>query len=318
MAINASGLYSSTAFKDKVVGITGAAGGIGRATVRLLGELGASVLMMDMNEEKLMAFEKQMLDQGVDVKAVVTDVGVREDLARAVDALKQRWGKVDGWVNNAGLNIGEEIEEQPEEDFIRCWEVNTLAAWRSLKLTLGLFPQTGGAIVNISSILSSRTRPHNMAYTSSKAALEGLTRCMAVELAPRKIRANCVIPGSIYVQATTQDLMQRPTPPTEVELNDAKYFEQYGMFAQPWTPWRGPEDVANLIIYLLSNASPYVTGTSMFIDGALNAELRTIGEVDYDVFHNELTPLMELRKVRVESTKAKLQAMKQSRKNRSS
>src|SRR5690606_15528349 len=105
MAINASGLYSSTAFEGKVVGITGAAGGIGRATVRLLGELGASVLLMDMEREKLMAFEKEMLEQGVDVKAVVTDVGVWEDLQAAVQVLKARWGKVDGWVNNAGLNI---------------------------------------------------------------------------------------------------------------------------------------------------------------------------------------------------------------------
>lgn len=314
MAINASGLYSETAFKGKVIGITGASGGIGKATVRLLGELGASVLMMDMNKAKLMAFEKQMLEQGVDAKAVVTDVGRLEDLTAAVEVLKERWGKVHGWVNNAGINLTEEFEEQPEEDFRRCWEVNTLAAWRSMKLTLGLFPQEGGSVVNISSIQSTRTRPNNMAYTSSKAALEGLTRAMAVEFARRKIRANCVIPGAVYVQATVKELHERPTPPTDVEINDAIFFEKMGMFAQPWTPWRGPEDVANLIIYLLSDASPYVTGSSVFIDGALNAELRTVGEVDYDVYHRELTPLMELRKVRMEATKARLQAIKEARK----
>lgn len=298
MTINATGLFSKDAFKGKVIGITAAGHGIGRATAELLGELGASVFIMDINPDYVTQVEKLLVDRGVDALGVVCDVSKLEDLTAAVDALKKRWGKLYGWMNNAGINNVEPIEEQEEAEFVRIWETNTLAAWRSLKLTLPLFEKTGGAILNVSSIIASRTRPGNMAYTSSKAGLEGLTRAMAIELASRHIRVNCVIPGSVHVQTKLHELNDRQNV-TELQRIEARYFELSAEISQPWRPGRGPEDVANMATFLLSQASPYVTGTSIMVDGALNAELRIANEFTPEELESHLAPLVHMRERRL-------------------
>lgn len=299
MTINASGLFSKDAFKGKVIGITAGGHGIGKATALLLGELGASVMVMDINPDFVAQVQEELQDNGVDALCMVTDVGKLEDLTNAVDALKKRWGKLYGWMNNAGINSVEKIEDQDESEFIRIWQVNTLAGWRNLKLTLPLFEKTGGAILNVSSIISSRTRPGNMAYSSSKAGLEGLTRAMAVELADRKIRVNCVIPGSVHVQTKTHELNQ-DAPLTDRQKLEAEYFTLGAQVSQPWRPGRGPEDVANMAVFLLSQAAPYVTGTSIMVDGALNSELRLGFEYSTQELHSHLTPLIHMRERRRE------------------
>ena len=293
MTINVSGLFSKTAFKGKVVAITGSGHGIGQATAELLGELGASVLVMDIDADRVAHVESLLASRGVDVLGMQVDVSMQADLARAVDALKKRWGKLYAWMNNVGVNSVAPIHEQDEAVFLKCWETNTLAAWRSLKLTLDLFEEDGGAILNVSSILSSRTRPGNMAYTSSKAGLEGLTRAMAVELAARKIRVNCVIPGCVHVQEKTTDVVVEG-PDAELDRMSAEYYEGIGHLSQPW-PGRGPEDVANLAVFMLSQAAPYVTGSSIFVDGALNAELKLSVEHSVEEFEEKVTPLVYMR-----------------------
>lgn len=299
MTINASGLFSKDAFKGKVIGITAGGHGIGKATALLLGELGASVMVMDIDPDFVAQVEKELLDNGVDALCMVTDVGKLDDLTKAVDALKKRWGTLYGWMNNAGINSTARIEDQAESEFTRIWEVNTLAGWRCLKLTLPLFEKTGGAILNVSSILSSRTRPGNLAYTSSKAGLEGLTRGMAIELADRKIRVNCVIPGSVHVQTKTHELKQ-DAPQSELKKLEAEYFELGAQISQPWRPGRGPEDVANMAVFMLSQAAPYVTGTSIMVDGALNAELRMGYEYSTEQLQTHLSPLIHMRERRHE------------------
>lgn len=314
MTINATGLFSKDAFKGKVIGITAGGHGIGRATAELLGELGASIFIMDINPRYVAKVEKLLVDRGVDAMGVVCDVSKLEDLTAAVDALKKRWGKLYGWMNNAGVNNVEPIEEQDESTFVRIWETNTLAAWRSLKLTLPLFEKSGGAILNVSSIIAARTRPGNMAYTSSKAGLEGLTRAMAIELASRHIRVNCIIPGSVHVQTKTQELKEMDQV-TELQELEAKYFELASQISQPWCPGGGPEDVANMATFLLSQASPYVTGTSIMVDGALNAELRMGIEYTPAELESHIAPLIHMRDRRQKLTdERKAQAKAASRK----
>lgn len=294
MTINVSGLFSKTAFEGKVVAITGSGHGIGKATAELLGELGASVMIMDIDADRVASVESLLASRGVDVLGVQVDVSKLEDLTRAVEALKKRWGKLYAWMNNAALNRVAPIDKQDESEFLLCWETNTLAAWRSLKLTLDLFEEQGGAILNVSSILASRTRPGNMAYASSKGALEGLTRAMAVELAERKIRVNCVIPGSVHVQEQAGEV-DIHGPDAELDQLSADYYERVGHVSQPWRPGRGPEDVANLAVFMLSQAAPYVTGSSILIDGALNAELKMSFEHSVQEFEEKISPLVYMR-----------------------
>jgi|GEM_PF-31137 NAD(P)-dependent dehydrogenase (short-subunit alcohol dehydrogenase family) len=295
---NATGLFSTTAFQGKIIGVTGAASGIGKSMTDLFTHMGASVFMMDRNLDRLEETEALFKSQGKDVHAVPTDVSKWEDLENAVKVLREKWGRLDGWVNNAGVNAVAPISEQPEEAFRNCWEINTLAAWRSLKLTHDLFPKVGGAIVNISSILGSHTRPGNMAYASSKAALEGLTRAMAIEFAPRRLRVNCIIPGNIRVQPTVEELQSRGVDYPEYFYLSAKLFDFMAMYAQPIRPNSGPEDIANMAAMLLSDACPFMTGESLIIDGGLNVEMRSIIEYTSQEMLESIVPAIQMRERR--------------------
>ncbi len=298
MKPNATGLFSTSAFQGKIFGVTGAASGIGKAMTDLYTHMGATVLMMDMDADRLADVESDFKDAGKKVHAIAADVSKQADLKRAIDLIRDQWGVLHGWVNNAGINLSGLNAEQDESEFLACWEVNTLAAWRSLKLSQDLFPATGGAIVNISSILAWRTRPANMAYASSKAGLEGLTRAMAIELAPRNIRVNCIIPGNIRVQPWEEELRSHDVAyPEHVYLN-AKVFTLMGHLVQPIRPNGGPEDIANLGAFLLSDACSFLSGESIIVDGALHVEMKTITEHTSQEIREKILPVVELREKR--------------------
>src|SRR5690606_12974064 len=149
--------------------------------------------------------------------------------------------------------------------------------------------------VNISSILASNTRPGNMAYASSKAALEGLTRAMAIELAPRRLRVNCIVPGNIRVQPTVEELKSRGIEYPEYFYLSAQIFDSMAMLAQPIRPNSGPEDIANMAAFLVSDACPFLTGECIIIDGGLNVEMKTITEYSSQEMNEKILPAVMLR-----------------------
>src|SRR5262249_33728351 len=154
----------------------------------------------------------------------------------------------------------------------------------------------GGAIVNMSSIHAHETTPGSAAYVCTKAGLEGLTRAMAVELAPKRVRVNAVVPGVILSYAGTEARDDSGLAKKEEE-SLRRIEEVEGLCHQPWPVNGTPGDVANLIAFLLSEASSFISGTCIAIDGGLSADVRT-ASAKAAAGHEEMEKIRaELRKL---------------------
>ena len=243
--------YNPFSLVDKAILVTGASSGIGAAIAVECSKLGASVIITGRNEDRLRQ-TMACLDCSFGGKhsMVVADLTTDEGLNTIADGVPV----LDGVVNNAGVNRVKSISFVKKEDLDFVFQNNT---YSSLLLTKTLIRKKkinkGGSIVFTSSISSFFNAPGRALYAGSKAALTSFMRSFAVELADKGIRANAVHPGMVETKMITENLTDE-----ELESNLKEY---------PLNRFGRPEDVAWAIIYLLSDAASWVTGTSMVIDG---------------------------------------------------
>jgi len=249
-------------FEGKVVLITGAAGGIGRATAVRFATEGARLGLVDRARdglrETLAAVEKAG-GAGVTVEA---DVTRSADVARYAAAVAERWGGVDCFFNNAGI-LGDvrALVDYPEETFDRVIAVNVKGVWLGIKTMAPLLrARGGGVIVNTASIAGLRGSRNLVAYTASKHAVVGLTRTAALELAPAGIRVNAVCPSPIDT-AMVQALETGASP-----SNPAAFHERMAGTI-PLRRYGQPEEVAALVAFLCSADAAYITGGIYTVDG---------------------------------------------------
>jgi NAD(P)-dependent dehydrogenase (short-subunit alcohol dehydrogenase family) len=238
-------------FQDKVVVVTGAASGMGRATTLRLAAKGARVVAADVNEAGLA--ETVRVAEGV-VRAEVADVADRSAVDALVGAVTEAFGRLDGLVANAGVALGKSFLDTSEEELDAVFAVNLKgvffcgqAAARAMIAT-----GSGGRIVNVASTYAEVTAPERAAYSASKGAVRMLTKAMALDLAPHGITVNAVGPGWIRTGMNPLD-----DPESVRELEGTIPLGRIGT----------PEDVAGVIEFLLSDAAAYVTGTTAFVDG---------------------------------------------------
>jgi NAD(P)-dependent dehydrogenase (short-subunit alcohol dehydrogenase family) len=253
-------------FEGKVVLITGAAGGIGRAAAVRFAAEGARLGLVDRApdglRETLAAVEKAG-GAGVTVEA---DVTRSADVARYAAAVAERWGGVDCFFNNAGI-LGDvrTLVDYPEETFDRVLAVNVKGVWLGIKTVAPLLrARGGGVIVNTASIAGLRGSRNLVAYTASKHAVVGLTRTAALELAPSGIRVNAVCPSPIDT-AMVRDLESRASP-----ANPAAFHERLAG-SIPLRRYGQPEEVAALVAFLCSADAGYITGGIYPVDGGSTA-----------------------------------------------
>lgn len=249
-------------FEGKVVLITGAAGGIGRATAVRFATEGARLGLVDRARdglrETLAAVEKAG-GAGVTVEA---DVTRSADVARYAAAVAERWGGVDCFFNNAGI-LGDvrALVDYAEETFDRVIAVNVKGVWLGIKTMAPLLrARGGGVIVNTASIAGLRGSRNLVAYTASKHAVVGLTRTAALELAPAGIRVNAVCPSPIDT-AMVQALETGASP-----ANPAAFHERMAGTI-PLRRYGQPEEVAALVAFLCSADAAYITGGIYTVDG---------------------------------------------------
>ncbi len=232
-------------------------------------ELGASVVALELEEAVAADLRAELKKRRFEGVVLHGDVSESAFLKSAFEAIASRWGRLDGWVNNAFFTARDGLEDFDMARFTRAWEVNVRAVMEAAVLGRGFFQAAGGgAIVNISSVLAHRTRERQFAYTSSKAGMEGLTRALAFDLASDNVRVNCVIPGAIQTTPVNKGLNM-----PDSELNTPRGMAARAMHDllhkqnQPMERIGKPLDIANAVIFLLSNLSAFITGTTLAVDG---------------------------------------------------
>lgn len=244
-------MYNPFSLEGKTILITGASSGIGAKTAIECSKMGATVLITGRNEERL-SHTLARLDTslGVEHQMIVADLTDEDSL----NALVSQVDSLDGLVNNAGVNRVKPVAFIKQEDIEFVFQNNT---WTAVNLTRMLCKKKKlkkkGSVVFTSSVSAFFNAPGRALYAGSKAALTSFMRSFAVELADKGIRANAVHPGMVETKMIAENL-------TEEEL-------QNNMKEYPLNRFGKPEDVAWAIIYLLSDASSWVTGTSMLVDG---------------------------------------------------
>jgi len=237
----------------RVVLVTGATKGIGAAAAKALAGAGARVAVCARHAEACDATVAGLQAEGAEAVAVPGDVG-RDDPATIVDPILQRWGRLDVLVNNAGAGSGYAALTDDDASFEKAFAVNVRAPIRLVREALAAGMGPGGSIVNVVSAAALRSEPFIGTYAAAKAAMINATGTLARELGPRGIRVNAVAPG---VVRTGMSRLITDTP----ELHDAVVARTaLGRLGEP-------EDVAGTIVYLASDASAYVTGVVIPIDG---------------------------------------------------
>lgn len=248
---------------NKVAIITGGAGSIGETTAKLFLEEGAKVMLVDLNEEILKETIEKLNDQNV--KYCVADVSKSIDVANYVNETVKAYGKIDVFFNNAGIEgIVKPIADYPEEIFDKVIAVNVKGTWLGNKYVL---PQMndGGSIIMTSSVAGINGSPNVSAYITSKHAVVGIMRATAVEAATRKIRVNTVHPSPV------DNRMMRSLE-EGFSAGHAAEVKKNLEATIPLGRYAEPIEIAKLVVFLASDDSQFITGTTQVIDGGLSVQ----------------------------------------------
>lgn len=244
--------------KDKVALVTGAGSGFGEGIARRFAAEGAKVIVNDVNATGGQRVADVIRQQGGQATFVAADVAKRADVKAMVAKTLESYGRLDIVVNNAGTtHRNQPMLDVPEEVFDRIFAVNVKAIYlAALEIVPVMRRQGGGSIINTASTAGLRPRPGLTWYNASKGAVVTMTKSMAVELAPDKIRVNCLCPVAGET-ALLADFMGGDTPE-----NRAKFTASV-----PLGRLSTPEDIANAALYLASDEANFITGVALEVDG---------------------------------------------------
>jgi NAD(P)-dependent dehydrogenase (short-subunit alcohol dehydrogenase family) len=248
---------------ERVALITGAGSGIGKAAALLLAKEGARIGALGRTAEELEETATQIRETGGEAIPLVADISKPKEMERAVARLVEEWGRLDIVFANAGVNgVWAALEELEPEEWSRTIEINLTGTFLTVKYAVPHLKKQGGSIIVNSSINGTRVFSNTgaTAYASSKAGQVAFTKMIALELAEHRVRANVICPGAIAT-AIGENTQHRDIEEIGVPAE----------FPEGWHPLRGEpgtaDQVAQLVLFLASDASSQMTGTEMWIDG---------------------------------------------------
>jgi len=243
---------------NKVAIVTGATSGIGRATARLFAANGASVVAVGRNETELGELQKETENGPGIVSAQRVDVTDISQVDRLVSSVIDRYDKIDILINAAGIIKNGNVEDTSLDDWDNMLNINLRSVFYLMQKCVPQLEKTKGNIVNVSSVTGPRAFPNVLAYCVSKAGVDQLTRCSALELAPKGIRVNAVNPGVVVTGLHKTSGM-----------TDEKYdaFLEHSKSTHPLGRAGRPEEVADLIMFLASDKAGWITAATYEIDG---------------------------------------------------
>jgi NAD(P)-dependent dehydrogenase (short-subunit alcohol dehydrogenase family) len=245
-------------FMGKVAFITGSTSGIGRACALKFAAAGAKVACVGRNEAGLQSTTKEIQSLGAEYVALQADLSIAEEADKTVSRAVERFGGIDVMVNAAGHISSGTIEDTTLQAWDSMLNVNVRAIFNLMQRALPSLIERRGNVVNISSVTGLRSFPGVLAYCVSKAALDQLTRCAALELAARGVRVNAVNPGVVVTEIHKRGGM-----------NDAAYlaFLEHSKQTHPLGRVGRPEEIADLVLFLASEQASWITGATYSIDG---------------------------------------------------
>ncbi len=236
----------------KTVLVTGAAGGIGRAIVKTLHAQGAIVAITDMNRESLEKIACELKSRVFIYEANLTD---GESVKTLVKNAESDMGKIDILINNAGITKDGLAVRMTDEQFQKVLDINLKAPFMLIRaVMMGMMKRRFGRIINMASIVGVMGNAGQANYAASKGALIAMTKSIAGELAPRGVTANCIAPGFVK------------TPMTDI-LPDA--VKEKMLSSIPLARLGEPQDIANVVVFLASDESAYITGQTIHVNGGM-------------------------------------------------
>jgi NAD(P)-dependent dehydrogenase (short-subunit alcohol dehydrogenase family) len=250
---------------SQVVIVTGASSGIGRGIALRFAEEGAAVVVADVNRAQGEAVAQACEEAGGRALFVQTDVSKAAECRSLIEQCVAAFGQVDTLVNNAGVNFVKPTLEMDEADWDRVVDVDLKGTFLCSRYALEVMvPRKTGNITNIASVHTLATLPEAAPYAASKGGVEMMTKSLAIEFAPHGIRVNAVSPGLTDTQiwADLQDAAA-----------DAEAARQHWYDNIPMRRVQSPREVANVVLFLASDAASYITGANIFTDGGMTAQL---------------------------------------------
>ena len=242
--------------EGKVAVVTGASKGIGASIAKHLAAEGAAVVVnYASSREGADRVVSEITADGGRALAVQADVSKQEDITRLFTETKAAYGKVDILVNNAGVYAFATLEEIDAEHFHKHFNLNVLGLLLTTQQAVALFPESGGSVINISSVVSTARFPGASVYSGTKGAVDAITRSLAAELGPRGIRVNAINPGMVE----TEGVHSAGIAGSEME-QQVTAMTPLGRIGQP-------QDIATAAVFLASADSSWVTGETFVISG---------------------------------------------------
>lgn len=250
--------------KGKVIIVTGAAMGLGLAAVEVLASKGANITLVDFNEEALKTAKADLEKSFPDNQflAVVTDVSVEDNVKNYVEQTVQKFGKIDGLYNNAGIEGKQApLIEYDIDVFRKVIDINLLGVYFGMKYVIPEMQKNGGGkIVNVASVGGIRGILNQTAYVATKHAVAGMTKTAALEYGKDNILTNAIAPGAILTPMVAEAFKQ-------VNPADPKAAEKEYASRNPTRKLGDAKDIGHLVAYLLSDENGYVSGQVIAVDG---------------------------------------------------